>query len=481
MSQTSTSISVDEFKSRVASIARISGITPQGASWAMRALHPADVQSEPAGVPKLDCDGSAVLQYQATYDVVAPSGCTTTWDAVVVFSPDPVHFGKVHRLDNAQANWTVPQELKNPVLCGGGTFAEQTVNGYKMLSRNCHSWRLTNASVTSTLVATATTNSGTVAAAQIHPRVCEFQLPSVLTAVAAQPMGTAKLGLPSGALGRLVQVTNPLSDNVQFMFTNLSMQGGALVGEAREGAYSIMKLDDEALNFQSMDKNVVGGLTMIDPLFNATTNGLQISDLYPEGDAGYGGGPYHPWLPAACVLPQGTSYNATGSVNNGNTRVSVAWFRGLHPTASLIVKAVVGIEYLAIPSSIWVPNVRPASPYDPVALDRYFAMTRIMPDALPASYNVLGTIIGAIGKGVRWVGSRLGDYLKPVAAAGLQAADLQLQRQLPRAPMVTGPELSEIKALRREVHNLQVQGRQKDKRKQSNAQKGGQKPKNKRR
>jgi len=135
--------------------------------------------------------------------------------------------------------------------------------------------------------------------------------------------------------------------------------------------------------------------------------------------------------------PSGSS-NFTGDTGLDNCMVGVVIFRGLSGTggggggpsfsASVVIKSLIGLEIVPRPTSIDRVFQKPATPYNPRALEAYFAIANELAPAFPASANALGgllpilasaasTLWPAVRSGLTGLRTGIADALSPYTSA----------------------------------------------------------------
>jgi len=224
-----------------------------------------------------------------------------------------------------------------------------------------------------------------------------------------------------------------------------AMAPGYYMGESREGVYLPLKLagptqpfgcaqwcgpteNGAAQWYASTPTNTIqpGAMLQVAPF----TNGLDVPWPYrymysSSVSAGF---------TTPTVLAMDTGFD--------NTCIGVAIFRGLSGSntgfgTSLQLKTCNGLELVATPEAADRVYAEHPAPYEPRALEAYYALCLELPDAFPASFNSLGSILDAI----RSVASRVWNVVeKPitaVAGAAIPAAAAMLAQRY-GVPIATG-------------------------------------------
>jgi hypothetical protein len=122
------------------------------------------------------------------------------------------------------------------------------------------------------------------------------------------------------------------------------------------------------------------------------TNHLHVAYPFPTVDPAWGTyGAFH-----GDMIP--------GLMNGSVAHVSA---RNLSDQTSFTFHFRMGIEIQLDPSSTLTPQLKLSPPYDPLALDTYFAIARELKDAYPADYNTTGKLGGAIKEALKALGPPL--------------------------------------------------------------------------
>lgn len=95
------------------------GATPQGRSWALRALHPSDDGVRVDGIPDRTCVPTGLLHFKSTAVINNVGG---SYDADFVFIPSPILFGTASVYEAGGAPVRVVEMVNNQIP-GGPTVA----------------------------------------------------------------------------------------------------------------------------------------------------------------------------------------------------------------------------------------------------------------------------------------------------------------------------------------------------------------------
>lgn len=371
----------------------------RAAQWVMKALHPADGT---IGAPQMPdgCPGYTVPVETTVVASINPGATVTTaWGANLTLVPHPTCLMAVDFTDGASA--IVPYTIRNTMFLGANTDSD-----IRVLMSQAEEWRLTAMSATVHLDATATTDSGTVVAAQ-YP-------------VKPIPLMTLACGFnnmtPVWHEPAIFHETND-----QPSYNSLMMLPQAYHTNAKEGCYLPLKLSQTSQHWRSARENC--SLCNIGQLTQQAVN-VGGWTMQP----GIGGTPAFPnWdltqfrLTAAYGVPSGAIQSAYLGDNFGRMA-----FKNLNPTAALVVKIRCCLELRVNPLSPQVTHLKPACPLDPAALAEYFRISVKLDDAYPASFNDGGKILGRIAQALRLVGPYLGVI--PAVGPALSAAAAPLSQ-----------------------------------------------------
>lgn len=369
------------------------GITPDGAAWLSKALHPADSTLTVNGIPTMEAIPTASLNFMTTVNVAAPAAAT--WKADVMLNPTPLYFGKIIAQTAAAYSTTTAYNTTLGVSSFnefGGNAITWHEAAMKAWSNNVEAYRMTYACVTATLSASATANEGVVTTAQ-------FALPS----------------LNHGSVALLSLADNPVTlriadcrwyDYNRRTQAQLQATAGATTWEARKGVYSILKLDREFNKWKESRDTcfclAYNGL----PDAAATVpvvEGANVFDAHAAVAASAKDVPFGPqgiW----CQSTAANTGAASANTLDGSRQhlpphnISQLSFVGLDANASLSLTFRVGFEAIVQPESIYAGQVGAPMEYDVVALRNYFTVSRQMLAAYPAEYNILGAIFQGIKK-----------------------------------------------------------------------------------
>jgi len=388
------------------------GVSHEGRAWLMRALHPAGDSHSP-GLPDPSTQMVLRPEYRVQATIQSPEGASM-WDCLMwslpgdvnalwyATGPSPCDFSGPVQPPNATLGCIRLQDnvdgaTGSYIRVGGGggdpnpttTFMTRIPASLAAASRHQYS------SFTVHQIAAAINDQGQVYAAQFAPILRRNQMFSVPGFVSS----------PDNYPYCAASYTTVLPTNEVQMS---AMAPGYYMGESREGVYVPLKLAGPAQPFGFAQWNgtleiLAGGNQY--PLNPTATQqcgcAMQITSFVPQA--------VQPW-PFSCMYAQGatlvppivTPSTLTFDTGFDNVNIGVALFRGLTGSANgfgaqLQVKTCNGLELIATPQAADRVYAEPPAPYEPRALEAYYALCIELPDAFPASFNSLSSILDAIG------------------------------------------------------------------------------------
>lgn len=373
-----------------------------------------------------------MMNFQSVYTISVPVG-TGAWDTDIQLTPHPVSFANYYRQTVAGAVIGVPSlPLLNTQLVGA-----THINKYDTLSDISTSWRLAYFGCTVSLDAPALSNQGTIVVCQRPIQANTFHVSGYNSA------------LPMAYAGRKLLVYH--MDSVPSFATTQAMPN-AYCGLAKEGAYIPMKLSRTSQQWMTTADSV---LVEDSAGQGAWGQDLDLDASYPVGvvaaplpDTGVGGkamfpGVARPWISSASFKVGGSSISPML-----NDYVADVCLRNLAEAATIKLFFRVGIELLVPPASTMSSQLRASPGYDPVAMEKYFQVSRMLKDAYPEEYNSLDRLWNVIQNYARQLSPYLG--MVPHVGPGLSMAASAMGRMgpLPRrraeqASAVTKEELQD--------------------------------------
>lgn len=373
---------------------QVPGITKAGGAWLAKALHPSDATLKCSGVPEDTSLPTAALNFMTTQTISAPAAAT--WGADVVLAPSPTVFGRTATETAAAYGYT---SATNPTLTAnpaaefgalGKGFSDLLVAGF---CSNALRYRLMYASVTVSLTASATSNEGSVVAAQYD----------------AQPIQTYSVpgfDATQNPVGTWFSRTNQAWYNSPHSTAALQSMPGAVSWDAKKGVYLVLKLDEDAMNWHSAYETYVPLSCDTSPAVMVPGITAAFGNFTDHATAGAAAAVQPPWgIHGTWGLPAASGTGATSAIEAGTIaavypptcgNVGTIRFTGLNASASLILTWRVGYEVIASPLSPYVTFMSAPVPADPIAIAAYHAISREMLAAYPAEYNIFGALFNVI-------------------------------------------------------------------------------------
>jgi len=411
------------------------GVTGLGRDFVVKALDPVAALASP-GIPDPNAVDVLRPEYRVQATVAAPPSATS-WDLYVWTPPGDFH-GLVWAAAQSPADFSTAAApvgatwgamYLQPYVDLPGTVGSLTVTSgsvsagptYAARSPAALPWSFRHMykSVTAELVAAAVNDQGTVYCAQ-YPYECVSE-------------GYDNLAPTVGGGFNIAAVTKatklPLNEN------DMTLSAPeCYVGVAKKGVYMPHRLSGPSQPYCDINSHtpivtnvIVGGASVGFNTFCLTPTPTLESLQYPQvmlvsqNDTGTGS-PF-PWINNGVYGWAGSGGTGNVQATSGNTgfdnmNVGVMIWRGLGGsggggfTASVMFKMVVGLEVMPRPTSIDRVFCKPACPYDPRALEAYYAIALELDDAYPASYNAFGAILPLIGN----IASKLWPTIKTIGS-----------------------------------------------------------------
>lgn len=444
----------NSLQTQIQTILSNTGISRDGRDWLVKALHPASPIDRLLGVPDGAVRMSTVPELLREITITAPGA--VNWDCLVVTLNSDTVGALVFTRNSSTGYWkfwdaTLPFSGAND--CTSYTSLKSGVYEHAVAASNigstffgvpytiatgarqaanvsfgvddCYtadqpsSWRTSAASTTVYMTASALYNGGTVTAGNFD---------------ALQGVSDSAFSLLSGggetnvSVGRLFAAAARADFQIPMEVPEmLALNPGCFVGPACDGVYlpsSSRSFDmavsrprnqiaqgqfTEASQFWWTHSTGTIGAYIIDPVRTAAPSksfgGVRMVDSYyrkletvkqseaPErttfssfmsrglADANFGG-----------------DATFVGGLSTGidNRHTGIMLFTGLSSSASLTVKTINVQELVPSQGAVSAEYLRAAPERDRVALDLYFETRARLPQAFPASFNSLGTILAAI-------------------------------------------------------------------------------------
>jgi hypothetical protein len=345
------------------------GSTQAGADWCIKALHPSDPLTQVRGIPDQSAATSLCMNYQTVATISPHSGATGTWSFDATVLPHPIDFLSISWTDTVGADTT---NVLNSQLAG--TTHQAKLN---WLVANAQQWRLAYMGVTIVQDGPDLANQGTIVVSQpvIRPyrHFMTFSQTPDYIALPCIETYTAE-DLPN--------------------FTTSQAMPSAYFGAGKLGAYIPLKLSRTAQRWSGQDTLVCPGLPA-----NIQLTAIQdMAYLLPKA-TGYA---WPHWdVPCAHTTSTGTSMECYPTSNLLSDVVGHISARNLAVTTSYTFFVRMGLEMRVAPSSTLSPNLELAPRCDPLALESYFAISRELKDAYPASYNDFNKLWGVISSAAK--------------------------------------------------------------------------------
>lgn len=406
------------------------GATPAGRAWCIKALNPAEVGLETSGAPDKSSARTLVLQYEMETRIAFPSaaGSPNSWGLDAQFIPHPVNFMFGRFKDDTGGYVAQPLgvfECLNDKMPGDG-HAEK----FRAFMQEVTVYRLAYAGLTLRLDAPSTDCQGTLLACQRVINNYEYGISgSVITIQAPQKAAASAPSVGASVYSAICPLPklcvwpgeNGIPGPSQPVYTRCAIPNH-YSGDAKEGVYVPLHLTENALRWRGYSDSVVWtprGATdaQFAPLIVSTHEELGVEGPHPTltgayFDAEHGVGCYD-----ALTAPFLSDVACDICLTN------------LSPKASLNLTFRIGIEVQVQPQSALQGQVRIAPPHDPLALTSYFAVTRQLKDAYPASYNDWGKIWGVIKRAASTVLPLAAPLLgsNPIGAAVMSLAPMAIR------------------------------------------------------
>lgn len=350
---------------------RVFGDTNTGVDWCVKALHPSDPMTEVRGIPDQSAVPTLCMNYQSTASLSIAPGQTTPWAFDLTLLPHPLFFAYwdgIKAYDPATAV-TGEGQFVNSQIAPVGTLVPDLVHAWRSLAKR---WRLCYMSVTVLQDGPDLANQGTLAVCQstFEPRLLynSFNWNGIMQAMP-----------PLAYWDQASEGPN---------FERSQAMPNAMIGRSKEGAYIPLKLTDTCQDWHSESDFII-------PCNAGASGSGAWSGIVALPET------YTPAFPFPMVVPcygnAATSQvkgQAIPGLMNGNVAHLSA--RNLSDQTSFTFQFRIGIEIQLDPSSTLTPQLKLSPPYDPKALDMYFAIARELKDGYPADYNLTGKLWTAI-------------------------------------------------------------------------------------
>lgn len=402
----SSSFSKQLLKGVISDTALPLGTTDNGKVWATKALHPSDTEVPGGGVPDHKTLPSAIIHFNSRYKISAPATATETgWSMDALIGADPCCFGRVFRgiptstepLINAYTcgvDVSDPADfLINPELAGSMDALPHISywNKSSNWKSNVQMYRLNYLGCTLNYDAPAVSNQGFVVATQY-------------------PYSEKKFSY--AYMSQAVRDTNVWPLGSFPTFGQLQNMPGVYSGKASEGCYVPLKLNESDFSWKlSANRTLEHSDVRSGPGAPAADceDWINLDNVNSSC--------YHPLCPVRDTMWNAGTPAIVDLMNpRGSENVAHISLRGLNTSGNVYLTIRAGYEVVVKPGSVYAPLVVRPVPYDPVALDAYFSISRLLADAYPESYNSMGTILNTIGS----VASVVLPKLLPILGSGVK-------------------------------------------------------------
>lgn len=323
------------------------------------------------------------LNYQSTHTLTIIPGQDTPWDFAMTMLPHPLWFAW---WEGAKAYNPVGSQSYNGAFWNSQLVPTTVPTHDELLTAwlsLAQRWRLAYQSVTIYQDGPDLSNQGTIVVAQapLEPRLW-----TVSTAINEATDLVASVRLAD--YDRESQGPN---------FERSQSLPNAYMSRSREGAYVPLKLTSTCQEWHSQADNVV-------PMTPGDHPGPLSSGMVLVPHVAAVTYPFHSVSPA-----HGSGGDLAGEECPALMNGSVAHIcaRNLSKETSFTFYFRMGIEMQLSASSTLTPQLKLSPPYDPMALDTYFSISRELKDAYPADYNDLGRMWDVISSTVKQMAPQL--------------------------------------------------------------------------
>lgn len=362
------------------------GNTPDGKSWALKALHPADPLTEVRGIPDQSAMPTVFQNYQWSTNVTNPTpGTTGIWSFDLFLFAHPILAGALRTHDSAGAYLWSP--IVNPqVGLSGSTWIQRQ----EWFVNNVEKYRVAYLGVTGHQDAAAVTNQGMIACVQ-------YPITSISGSLDTDDV-----------VDQIVRLVD-LFSSAPKTWTEMQTLPNAYLNTAREGVYAPYKLSRTCQDWQTSRD-----LRQFVPYGNCsafapTARRVVLGAAAPSLTTLTGGWPY------------GLTGYYAGSVESTEMTLKrsdegIIHIAGinLHSSSSFTFIFRAGYELQVAPGSAVSTFAKLSPRYDSLALDGYYAIAREFKDAYPEDFNSLEKILGTIASVVGDVVGTLFPVARPV-------------------------------------------------------------------
>lgn len=354
------------------------GGTPTGTDWCIKALHPSDPLTEVRGIPDHSAIPTVCLNYQSVFTLTCGGGQETPWAFDLTMLPHPYY---IAAWDSPKGYCPESQTATHGSFWNSQLLATQGQPSdsalYTAWTNLALRWRLAYMSVTVYQDGPDLANQGTIVVSQAPVTPIMTQGPTFLASNLQYVTGCP------------VAMYNPSEEGPNF--TRSQAMPNAMMGKSKDGAYAPLKLTDTVQDWHSTrDDHMV----MQQNLMGANDTGFSLTPITMQ--------PAWPfWSVMPCTYISNANYSGNRCCDLMQNNVCHISARNLANTTSYAFHFRMGIEAQLAPSSTLTPQLKLSPPYDPIALDTYFRLSRELKDGYPCDYNDLGKMWDAISSAVR--------------------------------------------------------------------------------
>lgn len=405
------------------------GVTREGREWVLRALHPASGR-QTRGLP--DASATPVLRPEigSRYTIEPPSGADK-WDCIIWTPPGDVNT-VFYATGQSPCDFSSSAVPTTPFSVGSVVLQQTTLTTYpvgfaqvtdttrtveaitSVPSLRPASFRHQYKSITIELDAPAVADQGFVTAAQFAP---------LMKSVG----GVILDGYDSGVL---IPGSNPPQNYGLYaeMYTSIlpteenvmaKLSHKMYAGNARDGVYMPLHLAGPVQNFVRSSITGLVNHSQTAMICNADISRFPMGAIIaPTAYDLIGTNTAQPW-PFSCAQRDSygvSSYRPVLDSGYDNVNIGVVIFRGLSGgggggsfSSQLTLKVIDGLELTVCPTNASSVFAEDPAPYDPKALEAYYAMVISLMDAYPASYNSLEDMWDALKSAASYVWNKVLD------------------------------------------------------------------------
>jgi len=315
------------------------GVSVDGQSWCMKALHPASNTGPIAGIPDRTGIPVSFVEFKNSFTVSGSAVGNFPWDVQLTFLPSPVLHSTAQITNSTTGALVAWGQYLNTQLTGT-TYVDKA----NFWQSQVGTARLAYYGITISYDCATLTDNGTLTAGQVLNGWIQ-SLPTAATGVSVPVMVYAG---PTLAYDNLINL--PLA--VQY--------------RAKEGCYMPIKLNNPSLPF------------------------INQSMLYF----------YRNWWPSGGGPPLVGSETINGYKLPQllDAQLGSVCFRNIINTTMLRVTIRMGVEVTPMAGSSYSSFMHPSPPPDNVALDQYYTISAKLYDGYPDSYNDWNQLWGVIKK-----------------------------------------------------------------------------------